>query len=425
MHLIQKDSTLARRRFLERCAASAFGLSAPAFLSDAMASSTPTDSNEPGFGKAKRVIFLMMKGGMSHVDTLDPKEKSKGPETTLVANSADGQFTNYLAKTAEVADRMCVIRSMTAKIGVHGPASYFMRTGFKENKTILHPMLGAWGHAVLGRSHEILPSTVSVCSQADNGNGYFPSAASPLPILDPEAGLQYLRSKTPPEEIRSRLETLNKLDRGFREAYPDRNVTSYTDFYEDAVRMMSGKEGEVFDLAKESDTIRDAYGRSKFGQGCLLARRLVEAGVRFVEVRSSGWDMHTDLVGRMEEVTPAVDQAYAQLILDLDSRGLLEETLVVLTTEFGRSPSFNNSGRNHFPIAFSTALAGGGVKGGHVYGATDDEGGTVVENPTTVENFHATIGWAMGIRHDHEVFTPSGRPFKIGAGNEPILDVFA
>ncbi|MCB1275202.1 DUF1501 domain-containing protein [Prosthecobacter sp.] len=423
MHLISKDTSIARRQFLERCAASAFGLSLPTFLTSSPALAAAESAQ--GFGKAKRVIFLMMGGGMTHIDTLDPKEETKGPTTTLLGNSAGGQFTNHIPQTAKIADKMCVIRSMTAKIGTHFEAQYFMRTAYKKINTIAHPMLGAWGQKVLGRSHEVLPSSVSVCRDAGLGNGFLPASMSPLAILDPDAGLQYLKPEAGVSEIRSRLETLNELDRVFREAHPDRNVQAYTDFYEDSVRMMSGQEGEAFDLSKEPDSMRDAYGRSKFGQGCLLARRLVEAGVRFVEVRSSGWDMHKNLVTGLEEVAPSADQAYAQLIRDLDDRGMLAETLVVLASEFGRSPNYSGGGRNHYPVAFSTALAGGGVKAGHIHGATDSSGGKVVDKPMTVEEFHATIGWAMGIRPDLEIAAPNGRPFKVGAGSAPVLDVFA
>lgn len=344
--------------------------------------------------------------------------------TEIIANNADERFTNYIPEIAKVADKLCVVRSMTAKIGTHREASYFMRTAYKENNTIVHPMLGAWGQEVLGRSHEIMPSTVSINRDAGLGNGFLSSSASPLPILDPEAGLQFLKPEMGVPELRTRIAALNKLDRAFQEAHPDRNVKAYTEFYEDSLRLMDGEEGKAFDITKESDSMRDAYGRTKFGQGCLLARRLVETGVRFVEVAFGGWDMHKTLVPGMEENAPVLDQGFSQLIRDLDGRGLLGETLVVLATEFGRTPGFYNGGRNHYPLAFSTVLAGGGVKGGSVYGATDEDGGKVIENPCSVGKLHATIGWAMGIRHDHVIKSPSGRPFTVGDGETPF-DVFA
>jgi hypothetical protein len=300
-----------------------------------------------------------------------------------------------------------------------------MRTAFKEINTIVHPMLGAWAQQLLGRSHPILPSTVCVGRDAGYGNGFLPSSASPLPILDPDAGLQHLKPKGSLAELQDRLRKLNELDRGFREQYPDRNIKAYTDFYDDSVRMMNGKDGEAFDLSKESDAAREAYGRTKFGQGCLLARRLIESGVRFVEVQFGGWDFHKNLDSGLEELAPVLDQSYSQLIRDLDQRGLLKDTLVVMASEFGRTPGIKNGGRNHHPGAFTSVLAGAGIKGGHIHGATDADGGTVAEKPVTPGELHATIGWSMGITPEMQILAPNGRPFTIGDKAKPVMEVFA
>lgn len=418
------NDTSHRRLFLKRCAASAFGVTLPSLLqNDAFAAPRPA-ANGAGFGKAKRVIFLMIGGGLTHIDTFDPKKRdTKGPGD-VVRNSADGEFTSFVPETAKVADKMCVIRSMTAKIGTHREASYFMRTAFKEINTIVHPMLGAWGQQLLGRSHPILPSTVCVGRDAGYGNGFLPSSMSPLPILDPEAGLQHRTPKGGLAALQDKLTKLNELDRAFREQYPDRNIKAYTDFYDDSVRMMGGKDGEAFDLTKEADAIREAYGKTKFGQGCLLARRLIESGVRFVEVQFGGWDFHKNLDSGLEELAPVLDQSYAQLIRDLDQRGLFRDTLVVLASEFGRTPKISNGGRNHHPGAFTSVLAGAGIKGGHIHGATDAEGGKVTEKPVTVGELHATIGWAMGIRPDVQIASPNGRPFTIGDKALPVMELF-
>jgi len=423
----RNDSGLHRRLFLERCAASAFGLSLLPLTQKlaSAASNSESNSSESGFGKARHVIFIMLGGGLTQIDTFDPKAgDGKGPYERI-QNSAGGHFTDCIPQIAKVADKMTVIRSMTANIGTHREASYFMRTAFREINTIKHPMLGAWAQRVLGRSHDILPSTVSINRDAGYGNGFLPSTMSPLPILDPEAGLQNLEPEHGLEEIRDRLAKLDKLDSAFRERYPDRNIKAYSDFYDDSVRLMGGKEGKAFDLTRESDAMRDAYGRTQFGQGCLLARRLVETGVRFVEVQFGGWDMHKTLIQGLQEVGPVLDQVYAQLLRDLDERGLLADTLVVMATEFGRTPNISNGGRNHFPPAFTCTLAGGGVKGGLIHGATDDKGAEVTQSPVTPGELHATIGWAMGIRPDDEILAPNGRPFTIGDKSQPVLDVFA
>ena len=171
--------------------------------------------------------------------------------------------------------------------------------------------------------------------------------------------------------------------------------------------------------------MREKYGLSKFGQGCLLARRLVETGVRYVEVATDGWDMHNNLQSEMEDLSPSFDQAYAALITDLDNRGLLDSTLVVLATEFGRKPQFNGNGRGHYPICFSSVLAGGGVKRGYGYGSSDKKG-AYPENPVTVHDLHATIGWATGLPLKKEVLSSSGRPFFVGGSSaKPVNGLFA
>lgn len=419
------DNTLHRRLFLTRCAASAFGVTLPALLQNPAFGAPQPVTKGPGLGKAKRVIFIMIGGGLTHIDTFDPKKgETKGPGDAI-RNSADGEFTDYIPETAKLADKLCVIRSMTAKIGTHKEAHYFMRTAFKEINTIVHPMLGAWAQQLLGRSHPILPSTVCVGRDAGYGNGFLPSSMSPLPILDPDAGLQHLKPKGSLAELQDRLRKLSELDRGFREQYPDRNIKAYTDFYDDSVRLMSGKDGEAFDLSKESEATREAYGRTKFGQGCLLARRLIESGVRFVEVQYGGWDFHKNLDSGLEEQAPVLDQSYSQLIRDLDQRGLLKDTLVVMASEFGRQPNIKNGGRGHHPSAFTSVLAGAGIKGGHIHGATDAEGGKVADKPVTVGELHATIGWSIGITPEMPILAPNGRPFTIGDKSQPVLEVFA
>jgi uncharacterized protein (DUF1501 family) len=171
--------------------------------------------------------------------------------------------------------------------------------------------------------------------------------------------------------------------------------------------------------------MRERYGSSKFGQGCLLARRLVETGVRYVEVATDGWDMHNNLQSDMEDLSPSFDQAYAALISDLDQRGMLDSTLVVLATEFGRKPQYSGNGRGHYPICFCSVLAGGGVKRGYVYGSSDKEG-AYPDNPVTVHDLHATIGWAAGLPLKKEVISSSGRPFVVGGTKaKPVHGVFA
>tara|TARA_B110000483_G_C18198378_1_gene544097 strand:- start:846 stop:2102 length:1257 start_codon:yes stop_codon:yes gene_type:complete len=415
-----KDYYLERRQFIERCALGAFGLSVLPNLATGAESSTGN-----GFGKAKRIIFLQVKGGMSHIDTFDPKVgPTKGPGDAI-RTKADFQVTEYLPKTAQIADRISVIRSMSAKVGVHGPAQYFMRTAFTERNTIKHPNLGAWAQHYLGSSHKTLPSSACINTSPKNGNGFFPTAFSPIPILDPQKGLRNIKTRGGSEDLKERLALSEKLSSFFSARYPDQRVKSYREFYDNTLRLLRSKDLDSFDLTKEPVSIREKYGVNKFGQGCLLARRLVETGVRFVEVATDGWDMHNNLQGEMEDLSPSFDQAYAALISDLDNRGLLDSTLVVLATEFGRKPNFNGNGRGHHPICFSSVLAGGGVKRGFVYGSSDKEG-AYPDDPVTVHDLHATIGWAAGLPLKKVFQSDSGRPFVVGGTKaKPVLPIFA
>tara|TARA_Y100000588_G_scaffold124671_2_gene136621 strand:+ start:6109 stop:7383 length:1275 start_codon:yes stop_codon:yes gene_type:complete len=412
-----------RRQFVERCAAASFGLSIlPTAQLDAAES---TDPKPAAFGKAKNVIWLMLNGGLSHIDSLDPKQgKSKGP-AKAINTSADFQVTEFFPKFATVANRVCVIRSMEAKIGVHKPAQYFMRTAYEPRGTILHPNLGAWGSHYLGRSSKNLPSSVCVNRRSDQGNGFFPSSYAPLAIGDPTKGISDVKSIGDRSAATKRLKLLNGLDADFRKSFNDKSVKAYNGFYDDALALMKSKELKAFDLSDESEKQRTAYGDNSFGQGCLLARRLVGSGVRFVEVRHDGWDHHKALADEMADVAPVFDQAFATLITDLEQRGMLDSTLVVVATEFGRKPDYNGDGRSHHPICFSTALAGGGAKAGFVYGKSDDAGYYVDENAVSIGAFHASIAYAAGMDIEKPAMSPSGRPMTIGDGEKPVLELFA
>jgi hypothetical protein len=422
---------ISRRSFVERLAQTAFGLSVLPFLpgqslrAAEVNPSAPASPNGPGSGKAKAVIMLQLTGGLSQIDSFDPKTgPSKGP-ADAVSTKADFQVTSFLPETAKIADKICVIRSMTAKVGVHESAQYLMRTGFEKRGTIVHPTLGAWAQHYLGASHQTLPSSVCINRNSNHGNGFFPATMSPLPILDPNEGLKNSRPSADAATVDKRLALLNEMDRGFSAKVKDESVNAYNDFYESTLRLMKGKDLEAFDLAKESADLRAKYGQNRFGQGCLLARRLVEGGVRFVEVESGGWDMHKDIEGGMEDRGAEFDSAFAALISDLESRGLLDSTLVVVATEFGRKPGFDGSGRGHHPPVFSCVLAGGGMKRGFVYGSSDKNGGQVESNPVGVGDLHATIARACGLPIEQTVMSSSGRPFTVGNKGKPVSELFA
>lgn len=254
---------------------------------------------------------------------------------------------------------------------------------------------------------------------------------APLPIGDPALGLQNVkrRGNTTDESFRRQLELRKDLDHDFDTRYHkgQKSVRAYNEVYDSAVSLMDSKDLAAFDLSRESADSRAAYGSERFGQGVLLARRLVERGVRFVEVEYGGFDWHADNFDQMEDKIPVLEQALSSLLADLSARDLLDSTLVVVATEFGRSPKITPSaGRNHYPKAFSCLLAGGGIREGQAYGATDKTGANVIENKIGAADFNATIAFALGLPHDQVVMSPTKRPFRMGGlDGKPITPIFA
>jgi uncharacterized protein (DUF1501 family) len=249
-----------------------------------------------------------------------------------------------------------------------------------------------------------------------------------LPIGDPTSGLQNATRARGIDEGRfaRRLDLLGKMNAEYRSRHDVRDVAAYDESYAAAVRLMRSEDLAAFDIDRESDAMRSIYGETAFGSGCLLARRLVEHGVRCIEVVSDGWDTHADNFDRLSDLAPSIDQGLSALLADLDARGLLQETLVVLATEFGRTPDIDqDQGRNHYPKAFSCLLAGGGIRGGMRYGKTDEEGREVIENAVSIQDLNATIAHAAGLSVDEVVTSPSGRPFKVADKGSPILELFA
>jgi uncharacterized protein (DUF1501 family) len=276
-----------------------------------------------------------------------------------------------------------------------------------------------------------LPPHVSVGGDVYGASGGFlESRHYPLPIGDPEDGLRnaHLPGTVSEERFHRRLERLEQMNRAFEDRFSAQKIVrSYAEAYDQAVELMRSSDLAAFDLSSEPDAIRDAYGRDEFGQGVLLARRLCEHGVRFIEVVSGGWDTHNENFDAMDEKCPTLDRTLSTLLSDLDARGMLEDTLVVLTTEFGRTPEITKerNGRNHHPQAFSSLLAGGGIKGGIRYGSTDESGSEVVEGKVTVQDFNATIAHALGLSVDFVLTSPTGRPFRVADSGRPIAELLA
>ena len=425
-----RSGEITRRDFAAKTASSMLGVGLLGnFASNAARAAFEGSSKLRQVATAKNVIYLYMSGGQSHMDTWDPKEgvETAGP-TKPIKTSADGvRISEYLPLTSKQMHHGTVINSLSSTQGAHEQGNYMMHTSYELRGTIRHPAMGAWLNVFQGGGNTTLPNFVFIGNDSRHpGAGFFPAAHSPLYVNNPENGLKNIRSSVPEDKFMKRMALADELDKDFRATYPHRNVKAYADMYDDAMAMMKSEDLKAFDLTQEAPDVRAAYGKEAFGQGCLLARRLVERGVRFVEVSLGGWDTHNANFVRVPELCDILDKGLASLIADLNSRGLLEETLVVLTSEFGRTPDINqNVGRDHYPKAFSAVMFGGGVRGGYVYGKTDKEGREVVENKVKIQDFNASIGYAMGLPLDQVVFSPCKRPFTVADKGQPLTDIFA
>ena len=335
-----------------------------------------------------------------------------------------------MTNLAELQDNSLLFARMTTETADHSKARYWLQTSYPVLNSTATSCNGCMDPNEMGKINKALPPFVLVNS---GGNGHpnaqdFDPSLTPVPVADPEKGIENtdLPSYLTDEVFKRRLSLADRIDAGFREKYAGYQLESYNQMYKDAVKLMGGSDLEAFDLTKEKEEVKERYGSSKVGLGALLARRLVEKDVRFVQVDYGGWDMHNDVAGSMAGKAPALDQALGALIRDLDSSGLLNETLIVLASEFGRSPAINqNAGRDHHPAAFSYVLAGAGIKGGAVYGKSDEKGHGIDEDPVGITDFNSTITVACGLDPNKEHFAPNGRPFKIGGGGDPIYDVLA
>ena len=429
---LNKLDEFGRRKFMAQAAKACLGVGLLPMLGDRV--STPLSALEPGVrpATARYVIYLNMAGGMTHLDTLDPKPnnpKMQGP-TKAVRTSADGIIlAENFSKTASHMHNAAVIRSISTNQGAHEQAGYLMHTSYVKRGTIVHPTFGSWVAKLSGKINATIPENVRIGGGSNElGAGFLESKYGPLPIGNPKAGLanskmaDYLNE----ERFGRRLLMAEKMNNRYIQNFDQKKVRAYSDLYKEAVKLMRSEDLKAFDIAQEPEAMHEFYGTSNFAQGCLLARRLIENQVRYVEVTRGGWDTHDENFDRVSDNCADVDQALSALLYDLEHRGLLKETLVVLTSEFGRTPDINpRNGRDHWPKAFSAFMAGGAIKGGTAYGKSDENGKEVAENPVKPPDLNATIAYAMGLPLSKIFYSPSGRPFTVAHKGEPILDVLA
>ncbi len=421
-------SSCDRRTMIQRTAQAALGVSLFPALDHAVRAA---ESNNEG--KAKRIIYLFMAGGMTHIDTFDvkPGHPNQGSTQVIGTNVSGCQLGQHLPNLAKHFDKLAVIRSMNTQTADHEAAEYLMRTSYDAIATERHPSMGPWLQKLKGRQNKSLPDTVMISPPARHpGAGFLDPTFSPLPIGDPNRGLENTKS---PEYLTdasfgTRMELINLFDKKFRTKFKNKQVDAYTDLYAEASSLLTSGDLKAFDLNQEKTEVRDRYGRDAFGQGVLLARRLIENNVRCVEVTCGGWDMHSAMYdyNTLPKTAGQIDRAISNLIEDLSASGLLSETLIVLSTEFGRSPELNyNAGRDHHPAAFSSVLAGGAIKAGQFYGKSDAAGHSVESDGVSPADLNATIATALGLPLDKEIISPTGRPFKVAHDGQPIKALLA
>lgn len=422
----------SRREFFYVGLLGGLGLTLPQFLQN---QAFGQQKNLPGHPPvAQGIIHIFLPGGISHQESFDPKPfapaEYRGPFGAIDTKIPGVKFGQFLKQTAQIADKIAVIRSMSHGEAAHERGTHNMFTGYKPSPALEYPSLGSIISHELGPRND-LPPYVCVPSVPNEyaNSGYLSSAYGPFALGADPAQQDFrvrdlnLPSGVSEERFARRKSLLESVDHHFRNLEKSDALDSMDAFYQHAYKLISSQSArEAFNLKAEPDAIKDEYGRTAPGQRMLLARRLIQAGVRFVSLTAGSWDHHDNLKAGVERELPPVDQAIATLIRDLDRQGMLDSTLVMVTTEFGRTPKINpTGGRDHWPRVFSTMLAGGGVKQGYIHGASDSLGGEPEEDRVSVADLATTIYNQIGIKAEKELMSPGNRPIEIVDGGT-VLD---
>jgi hypothetical protein len=377
-------------------------------------------------------VLLFLNGGPSQFETFDPKPgHANGGPTKSIESAVSGiEIAEDWTHVAEQMKDIALIRSMTNKEGAHPRAVYQLHTGYLPSGAVKYPSFGALVSKELGQAEFELPYFVSVGGRGFGftaGSGFLGMKYAPFVVGDPNRmpNNAELPGGVGKDRFARRLDLLKDLESDFSDAGAKHAVTEHESIVRGAANLVTSPNLKSFDLSQEKDGIRDRYGRNPFGQGCLLARRLIEHGVTFIEVGSNGWDTHQDNFERTKTLSLLVDKAFAALVGDLKERGRLEKTLVIAMGEFGRTPRVNgNNGRDHYPRVFSAAVAGGGVKGGQVIGASSADGSDVKSRPVTVPDLFCSFCHSLKINPRKENIGPLERPIKIVDGGAVVKELF-
>jgi len=403
--------------------------------------------------RRRHCILLWMSGGPSQMDTFDMKpEHANGGEFKEIATRVPGlRISEHLPRLATQADKLALVRGLSTKEGDHGRGTFLMRTGQPPRGPVRYPTIGASLSKELGDDSELALNFVSISpyrafNQAAYGPGFLGPKYAPLTVgatdnlpLNPGDMPQYadLRvddltrpTNVSQEQFNKRLQLWRLLQDGFLATHRTASPIAHDTVYRRALKLMDSNIAQAFDLTEEPEAAREAYGRGRFGQGCLIARRLIERGVAFVEVSlgsfdggNLGWDTHQGNFPAVRQLSGELDAGWGTLMTELDERGLLEATTILWMGEFGRTPAINdNAGRDHFPAAWTCVFAGGGIKGGQASGKTSDDGTEVVDGKVSEGDVLATLCSAVGVDPATENISEQGRPIKIAEG-QPIREI--
>ena len=427
---------IGRRGFLAAGAFGGLGISLPQLLwmEQAAAEQKHYDFIE---AKAKSVIHVYLPGGMAHQESWDPKPYSpleyRGEMKPVKTNTGE-IFCQSIPKLAGIADRLCVIRSMTHGEAAHERGTHNMFTGYKPSPALKYPSFGAVVSHEYG-PRDNMPPYVCIPNQPNEfaGTGYLSSSYGPFALGSDPASSGFkvrdlnLYSGVDEERFARRQSALAAVNKKFGAMTNSDSVGAMQTFYERAYNLLGSEKAKTaFDLSKEDEKMKEAYGKNQAGQRLLMARRLVEAGCRLVTLTYGGWDMHQGITAAMNRTMPPLDQALSKLIIDLEERGLLDTTLVMVSSEFGRTPKVNkDAGRDHYPKVFSVMLAGGGIKGGTIYGSSNATASEPEFDPVSPGDLATTMYHQLGIVADKELMAPGDRPIEIVDGGKVLTDIIA
>lgn len=381
--------------------------------------------------RAKSCIVLWMDGGPPHTDTFDmkPDVAECGIYKEIDTAVPGIRITELLPKFADQMKHAAIVRGMSTIENEHLRARVHLRTGYRSGQGgITYPSMGSIASDTIGLADSPVPNYVAVADVQDrsHGPGFLGAKHQPLFVRDPAKGVENLKTMVSTPAMDARLDLLNELEKGFAGEYQVPLSNSHKSVYDRAVQLMRTEKAKAFDLTLEPQKNRTAYGDTKFGQGCLLARRLIETGVKYVEVGLGGWDTHFENNETVKKLCGTLDHSMTALIIDLQTRGMLDDTLVMWMGEFGRTPTIKGKGRGHYSKAWSTVFMGGGVKGGQVIGKTDKTGATVSERPVSTADFFATVCELLGIDYTTDMDTPGGRPLpRVEKTGKPVAELYA